>query len=411
MVNRNAVPVKYVGTPFRRINAGTAFRPTTHKKLIFNMTPKNLLQITSFSLVILLLASCGGGGSKDPATELAALKDQKAKLDTQIADLEKQVNAANPAVKKVKTVGLTEISTAPFRHYIDLQGKVDADESVMATAKMPGSLKRVLVKNGDNVRKGQLIAEVDDAVMIKSLAELEGQLATATDIYNRQKGLWDQKIGTEVSFIQAKNAKESVERSISTIKEQWSMTKIYAPQSGTVDMVMLKQGQAIAPGIPLCNILNLSNLKIKGEVTEAYAAKVKKGDQVQVFFPDLNKEITTRITYVSRSINSTTRTFTVECALPGGGYSANQIAVMKIVDYQSANAVAIPVNLIQSADDGDFVLVAEKTGEKQATAKKVTVKQGQNYNGQVEILSGLKKGDWVISTGFQDVNNGELVAF
>ena len=281
----------------------------------------------------------------------------------------------------------------------------------MATAKMPGALKRVLVKNGDNVRQGQLIAEVDDAVMLKSLAELEGQLVTATDIFNRQKSLWDQKIGTEVAFIQAKNGKESVERSISTIKEQWGMTKIYAPQSGTVDMVMLKQGQAIAPGMPLCNILNLTNLKVKGEVTEAYASKVRKGDQVQIFFPDLNKEITTRVTYVSKSINPTTRTFTVECALPGGGYSANQVAVMKIVDYQSANAIAIPVNLIQSAEDGDFVLVAEKTGDKQANTKKVTVKQGQNYNGQVEILSGLKKGDWVISTGFQDVNNGEVVSF
>ncbi len=375
------------------------------------MTNKHLLQFTSIVLAIVLLASCGGGGSKDPAAELASLKDQKAKLDIQISELEKQVNATNPAVKKVRTVGLTEINTAPFRHFIDLQGKVDADESVMATAKMPGSLKRVLVKNGDNVRKGQLIAEVDDAVMLKSLAELEGQLVTATDIFNRQKGLWDQKIGTEVAYIQAKNTKESVERSISTIKEQWSMTKIYAPQSGTVDMVMLKQGQAIAPGIPLCNILNLSNLKIKGEVTEAYAAKVRKGDQVQVFFPDMNKEITTRVTYVSKSINPTTRTFTVECALPGSGYSANQIAVMKIVDYQSMNALSIPVNLIQTAEDGDFVLVAEKTGEKQATAKKVTVKQGQNYNGQVEILSGLKKGDWVISTGFQDVNNGEVVGF
>jgi len=375
------------------------------------MTNKHLLQFTSIVLAIVLLASCGGGGSKDPAAELASLKDQKAKLDIQISELEKQVNATNPAVKKVRTVGLTEINTAPFRHFIDLQGKVDADESVMATAKMPGSLKRVLVKNGDNVRKGQLIAEVDDAVMLKSLAELEGQLVTATDIFNRQKGLWDQKIGTEVAYIQAKNTKESVERSISTIKEQWSMTKIYAPQSGTVDMVMLKQGQAIAPGVPLCNILNLSNLKIKGEVTEAYAAKVRKGDQVQVFFPDMNKEITTRVTYVSKSINPTTRTFTVECALPGSGYSANQIAVMKIVDYQSMNALSIPVNLIQTAEDGDFVLVAEKTGEKQATAKKVTVKQGQNYNGQVEILSGLKKGDWVISTGFQDVNNGEVVGF
>lgn len=375
------------------------------------MINKRFLQITPFAFAIILLASCGGGGQKDPAAQLADLKNQKTQLDTQIAELEKQVNANNPPTKKVRTVGLSEIDIAPFRHYIDLQGKVDADESVMATAKMPGSLKRVLVKNGDNVRKGQLIAEVDDAVMLKSLAELEGQLVTATDIYNRQKGLWDQKIGTEVAFIQAKNTKESVERSISTIKEQWSMTKIYAPQSGTVDMVMLKQGQAIAPGMPLCNILNLSNLKIKGEVTEAYAAKVRKGDQVQVYFPDMNKEITTRITYVSKSISPMTRTFVVECALPGTGYSANQVAVMKIVDYQNAKAVSIPVNLIQSANDGDFVLVAEKTNDKQAVAKKVVVKQGQNYNGQVEILSGLKKGDWVISTGFQDVNNGEVVAF
>lgn len=374
------------------------------------MINKNLLQFSSFALAIVLLSACGGG-QKDPAAELAALKDQKSKIETQIAELEKQVNVGNPAVKHVKTVGLSEIKVAPFRHYIDLQGKVDADQSVMATAKMPGALKRVLVKNGDNVRQGQLIAEVDDAVMLKSLAELEGQLVTATDIYNRQKGLWDQKIGTEVAFIQAKNAKESLERSISTIKEQWGMTKIYAPQSGTVDMVMLKQGQAIAPGVPLCNILNLTNLKIKGEVTEAYAAKVRKGDQVQVFFPDLNKEISTRVTYVSKSINPSTRTFTVECALPGDGYSANQVAVLKIVDYQNPNAVVIPVNLIQTAEDGDFVLLAEKAGEKQATAKKVTVKQGQNYNGQVEILSGLKKGDWVISTGFQDVNNGETVAF
>jgi len=377
------------------------------------MINKLILQFSSIALVIVLLASCGGGGSKDPATELAALKDQKTKLDTRIAELEKQVSETNPAAKRVKIVGLSEITVAPFRHYIDLQGKVDANESVMATAKMAGSLKRVLVNNGDNVQKGQLLAEIDDAVMVKSLAELEGQLATATDIYNRQKSLWDQKIGTEVAFIQAKNGKESLERSISTIKEQWGMTKIYAPQSGTVDLVMLKQGQAIAPGVPLCNILNLTNLKIKGEVTEAYAAKVRKGDQVQVFFPDLNKEITTRVTYVSKSINPMTRTFVVECALPStkDGYSANQVAVMKIVDYQSPNAISIPVNLIQTAEDGDFVMIAEKTGEKQATAKKMSVKQGQNYNGQVEILSGLKKGDWVISTGFQDVNNGENIAF
>ncbi len=373
------------------------------------MIHKNLFQFTSLALAIVLFSACGG--QKDPAKELASLKDQKSKLDIRITELEKEVIASNPAVKRIKTVGLTEINIAPFYHYIDLQGKVDAEESVMATAKMPGALKRVLVKNGDNVRQGQLIAEVDDALLLKSLAELEGQLVTATDIFNRQKGLWDQKIGTEIAFIQAKNGKESIERSISTLKQQWEMTKIYAPHSGTVDNVMLRQGQAIAPGMPLCNILDLANLKIKGQVTEAYAAKVRKGDQVQVFFPDLNKEITTRVTYVSKSINPSSRTFSVECALSGEGYSANQVAVMKIVDYQNPKAITVPVNLIQTANDGDFILVAEKGGEKQATAKKVVVKQGQNYNGQVEILSGLKKGDWIISTGFQDVNNGETVAY
>lgn len=367
----------------------------------------------SFSLLAatLFLAACGGDTSKDPAAQLAALKDQKTQLESKIAELEKQVAPNGPA-KKIKTVGVSQINTAPFRHYIDLQGKVDADESVSATSKMPGALKRVYVKNGDNVRQGQLLAEVDDAVMFKSLAELEGQLKVAEDIFNRQKTLWDQKIGTEVQYIQAQNGKESLERSIETIKEQMAMTKIYAPTSGTVDMVLLKQGQAIAPGMPLCNILNLSQLKIKGDVTEVYAAKVRKGDRVQVIFPDLDKEISTTVTYVSKTINPMTRTFTVECALPGGAdYRANQIAVLKIIDYQSPNAISVPVNLIQSAEDGDYVMVADKTGEKAGTAKKVVVKQGSNYNGQVEILNGLKKGDWVISTGFQDVNNGEAVAF
>lgn len=371
------------------------------------MTNKNLLTIASLFLAAVLISACGGS-NEDPAAKLAKLKDDKAKIEAQILELEKQVT--KPAAK-VHTVSLSEVTVGAFRHYIDLQGKVDANESVMATSRMPGALKRVFVSNGDNVRQGQLLAEIDDNVMQKSLAELDGQLVTATDIYNRQKGLWDQKIGTEVALIQARNAKESLERTIATVKEQMGMTKIYAPTSGTVDLVLLKQGQAIAPGMPLCNILNLSKLKVKGEVTEAYASKVRKGDAVQVFFPDLNKEITTHVTFVSKSISPMTRTFTVECALAGTEYRANQVAVMKIIDYQSPNAVIVPVNLIQTAEDGDFVLIAEKAGDKQATIKKATVKQGQNYGGNVEILNGLKKGDWVVTTGFQDVNAGETVNY
>jgi RND family efflux transporter MFP subunit len=237
-------------------------------------------------------------------------------------------------------------------------------------------------------------------------------LKTAQDLYNRQKGLWDQKIGTEVQFIQAKTNLESIEQRIATTNEQLAQTKIYAPISGTVDLVILKAGQSIAPGMPLCNIINLGDLKVKGSVTEAYAAKVRNGDVVNIFFPDLKKEIQSRVTYVSKSIDPMTRTFIVECKLPAGAeYRANMIAVMKITDYSNAKAIVVPVNVIQNGEEGEFVLAAEKTGENKATAKKVMVKQGVNYNGMVEISSGLKAGDWIISTGYQNVNNGESVAF
>lgn len=372
------------------------------------MKNKNLLLFASALLATAVISACGGDTKKDPAAELEKLKGEKAKIEAQIAELEKQVEKPAP---KVRTVSIAEVTISAFKHFIDLQGKVDATESVMATSKIPGALKKVYVQNGDNVRQGQLLAELDDNVMQKGLAELDGQLVTATDIYNRQKSLWDQKIGTEVAYIQAKNTKESIERSIATMKEQLGMTKIYAPTSGTADLVLLRAGQAIAPGVPLCNIINLSKLKIRGEVTEAYSAKVRQGDQVQVFFPDLNKEITTRVTFVSKTINPTTRTFTVECALPGTDYHANQVAVMKIIDYVNPKAVVIPVNIIQTAEDGDFVLLAEKSGDHQAVVKKSLVKQGQNYAGNVEILSGLKNGDQLITTGFQDVNAGETVNF
>ncbi len=375
------------------------------------MKNTTLVSLSIAGFMAVLLAACGQQ-PKDKPAELAALKDQKAKLEAQIIQLEKEIGAAAGPTQRIRTVALSELKTEPFRHFIDLQGKVDAEENVPVTSKMPGALTRVLVKNGDFVNKGQLLAQIDDGIMLKGLSELELQLKTAEDIYNRQKGLWDQKIGTEIQFIQARTNKESLEQRIATTKEQWQQSKIYAPISGTVDMVLLKAGQAIAPGMPLCNIINLSQLKIVGNVPEAYAAHVNQGYPVQVFFPDLNKEVSTRVKYVSKSINPVNRTFTVECALPASReYRANMIAVMKIIDYQNPNAIVVPVNLIQTGSDGEFVLLAEKTGDKQATVKKATITQGANYNGMVEIKNGLKKGDWVISTGFQEVNNGETVAF
>lgn len=371
-----------------------------------------LVKMSLLGAVALILGACGAKPG-DKNAQLAELKDQKAALETQITALEKELGATAPgSAARIRSVGLSTVQTSEFRHFIDLQGKVDAEENVAVTAKMPGVLTRILVKNGDNVRRGQLLAILDDQLMLKGLSELELQLQTATDLYNRQKSLWDQKIGTEVQFIQAKTNKESIEQRIATTKEQWGQTRIYAPIGGTVDLVVLKTGQAISPGMPLCNIINLTQLKIVGEVPEAYAAKVRKGDIVMLFFPDLKKEVASRVNYVSKTINPTNRTFVVECALPTGkDYRANMIAALKIIDYQNPKALVVPVNVIQTAEDGDFVYVVEKTGEGQGTVKKAPVKQGGNYNGMVEITSGLKAGDQVITVGYQDVNSGETVAF
>lgn len=365
-----------------------------------------IILITSASLL-----SCKPSGTDDPMAELAKLKDEKTALEAKIDVLEKQLIASGDIEKKLRTVSLTAIKVEPFNHFIDLQGRVYADESVAVTSRMPGALTSVLVNNGDVVRRGQLMATLDDGVLQKNMAELEGQLKVATDLYNRQKTLWDQNIGSEVQFIQAKNNMESIQRSMSTLQESRNMARIYAPTSGTVDQVMLNPGQAIAPGVPLCNIVNLDKLKITGEVTESYAAKVKKGDKVVVYFPDTEKEITTTISYVSKTINVTNRTFTVEALLGKGDYRANQIAVMKIVDYTSPKAITIPVNLIQQGEDGDYVMIVEKSGtDNQAIVRKAIIRQGQNYNGYVEVLDGLKEGDLIINTGFQDVSNGETVA-
>ncbi len=353
---------------------------------------------------------------KNEAAELQALREKKAQIEARIAELEKRTGAhPQQKTRPLLNVSLEQVKARPFRHYIDIQGRVVAEESVPVTAKIPGTLTRILVKNGDYVRKGQLLAQLDDDLLLKNMAELEVQLKTAQDIYERQKSLWEQKIGTEVQFIQARTNKEALEQRMAFLKEQWQQTRIYAPINGTVDVVVLKVGQAISPGIPLCQIVNLGQLKVSGDVPESYAAYVRRGLPVQIHFPDLNKEVSSRITYVSPSISATNRTFVVEAALPGQSeqYRANMIAVLKIVDYENPQAIVLPVNLIYQESGGEnYVLTAEKNGEANlATVRRTMVKLGRSYNGRAEIVGGLKAGDWVITSGVQNLTGGELVSY
>jgi membrane fusion protein, multidrug efflux system len=231
-------------------------------------------------------------------------------------------------------------------------------------------------------------------------------------MFIKQKNLWDQKVGSEVQYLTAKNNKESLENKLKTLREQMDMTKIKSPIDGTVEELPIKVGQYVAPGMTTFRIVNFSHIKVTGEMAEAYSSKVKRGDSVIIYFPDLSKEIKARLTFSSKYINTTNRTFLVECRFGPGDfeYRANMISVIRIMDYKSDSAVVIPVNVLQKSLSENYVYIVRDEGGKK-TARKQKIIVGSSYNGLVEILSGLQEGDKVITTGYQDLNDGQQVNF
>ena len=360
---------------------------------------------------VALLASCGESKSADPKVELELLKKQQAEITAKIKSLEAQISKSDPSASKSKKyeVVVKEISNAPFVHYLDVYGKVDVDENVNVGAMMPGTVKKVYVKTGQTVSEGQLLAELDNDATLAGLEEAKTGLAFATELYNKQKKLWDQKIGTEVQFLSAKNAKEQAEKRLATLNETLDMSRIKSPISGQVDEVNLKVGQATAPGAPAIRVVNLSGLKAKADVAESFAGKVREGNEVVIKFPDLNTEVAAKVNFSSKVINPLNRTFSVEVNLPANAsYQPNMLAVMKIVDYEKKDALVVPVNTVQNSEEGQYVIVAENKGGAWVAAKRA-VKVGYTYGSNCEITEGLKPGDKVVVTGFQDLNSGDLL--
>ncbi len=226
--------------------------------------------------------------------------------------------------------------------------------------------------------------------------------------------LWDKKIGSEVQFLQAKTSKESLERRIKTLQEQISMASVVSPISGSVESVPLKVGQMASPGLPtsVIRVINMSSAKITAEVSENFASRIKNGNQAFIRFPDLGKEIESKLSFTSRFIDPSNRTFKIECRFSTKEFElrANMIAYVKIKDYTNETALVLPVNIVQSNQSGKFVYLAVKQGDKFSAVRK-TVTTGMDYNGQTEILSGLNAGDQVITAGYQNLKEGEAVIF
>lgn len=377
------------------------------------MNIHNMKRVFFISAMVLFLAGCGGKEG-DKTARLSQLKKERDRLTEEIVKLEKELTPND--VVQATFVKVDVLTKQTFEHYIEVQGRIDGNENIAVSPRNQGGvITKILVHEGDYVTSGQVLAEMDAEVMKQQLTDLKNKLAFVTDIYNRQKALWDQKIGSELQYLKAKNDMESVQYGIATLEDQIRMSVITAPISGTIEDIPIKVGQmaSSASPIPAFRIVNFSKAKALADVGEAYSAKVKTGDQVKVFLPDLKEELTERVTFASKFINPTNRTFLVEVAFPAPNLNlrANMIAVLRIKDYSNSAAIAIPQNYIQkSPDEGSFVFVAiDENGKK--TARKKNVTPGVTYNGLTEISNGLSEGDKIITAGYKDLYNGQLIEY
>ncbi|MBA9079642.1 MULTISPECIES: efflux RND transporter periplasmic adaptor subunit [Rufibacter] len=370
-------------------------------------------QILASFLAMAVVTACTNQ-PQDKETQLASLKKQQAELTSQITKLEGELQKEGKGAKVVAVpVSAVTVQPETFRHYLEVQGRVDFDQNVMVSAKVPGVLTSVRVKRGDRVSKGQVLATIDAALVDQQIAALRPNLDLARTVFQKQKNLWDQKIGTEIQYLQAKNNVESLERQIATLRETKAQYTITAPISGEVDEVIPNSGESVAPGVGIIRVVNTSGGKILAEVSEAYASKIKKGDDALVLIPDLNQEIMTTVRVVGSNINPTNRSFTVELGVKPSEQGKvqlrpNMVAVVRIQDYIKENALTIPLEVVQKDEQGNFVYVVEQKGGQKIAAKR-TITTGTSYNGKIEVVAGLKANNQVISAGAQNLNEGQAV--
>lgn len=345
----------------------------------------------------------------------ALLSEKKAELQA----LEEEINLLSNEIKELEPVRekpatpveVLNINPKDFTRYVEVQGRVEADDFVNVSSEIGGRITSLLVEEGDYVRKGQLIATTDLETVEKQIAELETQLQLANTVYERQKRLWDQNIGSEIQYLEAKTRKEGLEKSLETLQTQISKKNIYAPIGGYVDREFLQQGETASPGMPIIQILNTAEIKVTADIQENFLSAIEKGDSVLVSFPALKLNIEETITQLGRTIDLNNRTFEIQIKTPSknGQLKPNLLAVIRFKDYQADDIISVPLDAIHEEVNGNkFVyLVNEDSGR--SVAKKSYVELGESNVNEVIIASGVTDGDRLITKGSKGISQGDLV--
>ena len=386
-------------------------------------------QYLILATTVIFLASCGAT-TKDKDVVLKEKKEQLAKLKTDEQTLQAEIDKLDTSAakaQKAKLVSIQTIQPINFNHYIKLQGHIDAQNiSYIAPRGNPGLVKAIYVKQGDHVKKGQLLLKLDDAVLrqnytasLQSVEAAKLKLSHDNDIYQRRQNLWNQNIGMQIDVINAKNEVNSSETQLKTaqenaksILEQVNTTNITSDVDGVADMVNIRVGetfQGVTQQGPQIEIVNNSDLKVKTTIPQNYLGNVTKGAAVIVNIPDINKTVNTSISFVSASIDPSSNGFVVEAKLPADGtLKPNQVAEMNIKDYSADNSIVVPVETLQNDLTGKFIMVAVKENGK-LVARRRSVTIGLINNDQLEVKSGLQPGDVLIAQGFQGLYDGQLI--
>ena len=380
-------------------------------------------KILYISLLGLLITSCGGdskNASVDKAIEsknLTTIKTTRAEIQKQYDAIAAELAKLDLAIAELDTLKKSALVTTAivndtiFTHYIDIQGNVDTKQNLIIYPEYSGVLTQVYVKSGQKVNKGQILARIDDGGLSNQLAQMETQATLAKTTFERQKNLWDKKIGSEIQYLQAKTNYEAQMKAVAQMKAQLGKTIVKAPFSGVIDEVITEKGQVVGPGQQLMRIVNLSDMYVSANVPESFIGKIKNGAIVDVEVKSTGKTYKGKVRQIGNYINPNNRNFSIEVAVPNSDnlLRPNQVAVLKIEDYKKANAILVPESIVTENAVGEKIIYTVDTSGKEPKAIKKTIVVGLTSGANIEVKSGLNKGEQIIIEGARSVQNGDVV--